>query len=89
VGEGVFALLLATIDDFTAVPSPFIDGGDHVVVLGRIANVESRRGLSTASRRSKGLQACERVAGAPTARLIPDKNPTFHELLDITQRGIG
>ncbi len=23
------------IDDFTAVPSTFIDGGDHVVVLGR------------------------------------------------------
>ena len=35
VGEGVFARLLAAVDDFTAVPNTFIDGGDHVVVLGR------------------------------------------------------
>jgi ketosteroid isomerase-like protein len=35
VGEGVFARMLAAIDSFTAVPSTFIDGGDHVVVLGR------------------------------------------------------
>jgi hypothetical protein len=35
VGEGVFARLLAAIDNFTAVPSTFIDGGDYVVVLGR------------------------------------------------------
>jgi ketosteroid isomerase-like protein len=35
VGEGVFGRMLAAIDNFTAVPSTFIDGGDHVVVLGR------------------------------------------------------
>ena len=35
VGEGVFGRLLAAIDNFTAVPSTFIDGGDDVVVLGR------------------------------------------------------
>ena len=35
MGDGVFARLLAAIDHFTAVPSTFIDGGDHVVVLGR------------------------------------------------------
>ena len=35
VGDGVFARLLAAIDDFTAVPRTFIDGGEHVVVLGR------------------------------------------------------
>jgi uncharacterized protein len=35
VGDGVFARLLAAIDNVTAVPSTFIDGGDHVVVLGR------------------------------------------------------
>ena len=35
VGEGVFARMLAAIDNFTAVPATFIDGGDHVVVLGR------------------------------------------------------
>jgi uncharacterized protein len=35
VGEGVFARLLAAIDNFTLAPSTFIDGADHVVVLGR------------------------------------------------------
>jgi len=35
VGDGVFARLLSAIDDFTAVPSTFIDAGDRVVVLGR------------------------------------------------------
>ncbi len=35
VGEGVFARLLAAIDNFTVVPGTFIDGGDYVVVLGR------------------------------------------------------
>ena len=35
VGEGVFGRMLAAIDNFTAVPATFIDGGDHVVVLGR------------------------------------------------------
>lgn len=35
VGEGVFARLVAAVDGFTAVPSTFIDGGDHIVVLGR------------------------------------------------------
>ena len=35
VGEGVFGRLLAAVDNFTAVPTTFIDGGDHVVVLGR------------------------------------------------------
>ncbi len=35
VGEGVFGALMASIDNFTAVPSAFIDGGDNVVVTGR------------------------------------------------------
>ena len=35
VGEGVFTRLLTAIDNFTAVPTTFIDGGDHVVVVGR------------------------------------------------------
>ena len=35
VGERVFGRLLAAVDNFTAVPSTFIDGGDHVVVVGR------------------------------------------------------
>src|SRR5215203_4960313 len=32
---GLFGKLLGAIDNFTAVPGTFIDGGDHVVVLGR------------------------------------------------------
>jgi uncharacterized protein len=39
VGEGVFARILGAIDNFTAVPSTFIDGGDHVVVLGRYGGI--------------------------------------------------
>jgi len=35
IGERVFGRLMAAIDNFTAVPSTFIDGGDHVVVMGR------------------------------------------------------
>lgn len=35
VAEGVFAPLLAAVADFTATPTTFIDGGDHVVVTGR------------------------------------------------------
>jgi len=35
VGDGVFARILAAIDNFTAQPSTIIDGGDHVVALGR------------------------------------------------------
>ena len=35
IGEGVFGPLMASIDNFTAAPATFIDGGDHVVVLGR------------------------------------------------------
>ena len=35
VGDGVFAKILAAIDNFSAVPDTFIDGGDHVVVVGR------------------------------------------------------
>ncbi len=35
IGEGVFGRLMAAIDNFTAVPATFIDGGDQVVVIGR------------------------------------------------------
>lgn len=35
VGEGVFGRLVAAIHAFSAVPTTYIDGGDHVVVLGR------------------------------------------------------
>ena len=42
VGEGVFARLLAAIDNFTAVPSTIIDGGDR------------HRGARNLSRRAQG-----------------------------------
>ena len=35
------------------------------------------------------LEASERVAGASTAGLVSDQDPSFHKLLDVTQRGIG
>jgi ketosteroid isomerase-like protein len=35
VAENVFGRIMAAIDNFTVTPSTFIDGGDHVVVLGR------------------------------------------------------
>src|SRR5262252_9484051 len=44
VGEGVFARLLAAIDNFTVVPSTFIDGGAHVVVLGRYGGTMKNSG---------------------------------------------
>jgi uncharacterized protein len=46
VGDGVFARLLAAIDNFTAVPSTFIDGGDHVVVLGRYGGTTKAGGAT-------------------------------------------
>ena len=44
VGEGVFARLVSAIDGFTAVPSTFIDGGDHIVVLGRYGGTMKKDG---------------------------------------------
>ena len=35
IGEKVFGRLLAAIDNFSAVPSNYIDGGDHVIAIGR------------------------------------------------------
>jgi ketosteroid isomerase-like protein len=46
VGEGVFGPLLAAIDHFTAAPSTFIDGGDHVVVLGRYTGTMKNSGAA-------------------------------------------
>ena len=34
VGEGVFGRILAAVDNFSAVPDRFVDGGDDVIVLG-------------------------------------------------------
>lgn len=44
IGDGVFGRLLAAVDNFAAVPSAFIDGGDTVVVLGRYGGVMKASG---------------------------------------------
>jgi ketosteroid isomerase-like protein len=44
VGEGVFGRLLAAIDGFSAMPERFVDGGDHVVVLGRYGGTMKHNG---------------------------------------------
>ena len=46
VGGGVFARLLAAIDQFTVVPGTFIDGGDHIVVMGRYGGTMKNSGAS-------------------------------------------
>ena len=46
IGEGVFARLLAAIDNFTVVPGTFIDGSDHVVVVGRYGGTMKNSGAS-------------------------------------------
>ena len=44
VGERVFAPLLAAIDNFTVVPRTVIDGGDHIVALGRYGGTMKKDG---------------------------------------------
>lgn len=44
VGEGVFGRLLAAIDNFTAAPDRFVDGGDDVIVLGRYGGTMKHNG---------------------------------------------
>jgi len=46
----VCSRLLATVDNFTAVPSTFIDGGDHIVVLGRYGGTMKAGGATLDSR---------------------------------------
>lgn len=46
IGDGVFGRLLAAIDNFTVTPGTFIDGGDHVVVLGRYRGTMKNGGAS-------------------------------------------
>ena len=44
VGEGVFGRLVAAIDNFSAVPDRFVDGGDDVIVLGRYGGTMMHNG---------------------------------------------
>jgi ketosteroid isomerase-like protein len=46
VGEGVFARIVAAVDNFTAVPSAFVDGGSDVVVTGRYGGRIKRTGAT-------------------------------------------
>ena len=75
VGEGVFARLMATIDNFTAVPGTFIDGGDHVVVLGRYGGTMKAGGATLDS------PFCH------VYRFQGDKVVTFQQYTDTAQWG--
>jgi uncharacterized protein len=46
VADGVFARVLAAVDGFTAAASTFIDGSDHVVVLGRYGGTMTSSGAT-------------------------------------------
>ena len=73
VGEDVFARVLAAIDNFTAVPNTFIDGGDHVVVLGRYGGTKKDGGATFDS------PFCH------VYRFQGDKAVTFQQYTDTTQ----
>jgi len=73
VGEGVFARLLAAIDNFTAVPSTIIDGGDHIVVLG------TYRGTLKAGGAALDAQYCH------VYRFRDGKAVTFQQYTDTAQ----
>ena len=73
VGEGVFARLFAAIDNFTVVPSTFIDGGDNVVVLGRYGGTMKSGGA---------------LLDSPFCHVFEfrgDKVVTFHQFTDTAQ----
>ena len=44
IGEDVFGRLLAAIDNFSAAPDRFVDGGDDVIVLGRYGGTMKHNG---------------------------------------------
>ena len=46
IGDGVFGRLLAAIDQFTAVPHTFMDGGDDVITLGRYGGTMKNGGAT-------------------------------------------
>ena len=73
VGEGVFARLLAAIDNFTVTPETFVDGGDHVVVLGRYRGTMKNGGATL------DAQFCH------VFRCHGDKIVTFQQYTDTAQ----
>ena len=73
VGERVFGRVMAAIDNFTAVPGTFIDGGDHVIVLGRYG------GTMKAGGATMDCPFCH------VYRFHDDKAVTFQQFTDTTQ----
>jgi ketosteroid isomerase-like protein len=73
IGDGVFGRLLAAIDDFTAVPDTYIEGGDQVVVLGRYG------GAAKAGGGKLDAQFCH-VWGFAGGKIV-----TFQQYTDTTQ----
>lgn len=73
IGEGVFGRLLAAIDNFSVTPGTFIDGGDHVVVLGRYGGTMKAGGAT--------LDA----AFCHVFRFQGDKLVTFQQYTDTAQ----
>ena len=79
IGEGVFGPLMASINNFTAVPATFIDGGDHVVVLGRYGGTMKAGGARLDSpfchvyhfRDGKAVSFQQYTDTAQWARLMP------------------
>ena len=73
IGEGVFARLLPAVDNFTVVPATFIDGGDHVVVIGRYSGTIKNGGTKL------DAPFCH------VYRFQGDKIVTFQQFTDTTQ----
>jgi ketosteroid isomerase-like protein len=75
----VFARLLGAFDGFAAVPDTFIDGGDHVVVLGRYGGIAKASGATLDAqfchvyhfRDGKAVAFQQYTDSAQWARLMP------------------
>ena len=46
IGDGVFGRLMATIDNFSATPDRFVDGGNDVVAVGRYSGTMKHSGAT-------------------------------------------
>lgn len=73
IGEGVFGRLLAAIDNFTAAPDRFVDGGDDVIVLGRYGGTMKQGGAKL------DAEFCH------VYRFAGDRIVSFHQYTDSAQ----
>lgn len=46
IGEGVFGRLMAAIDNFSAVPDHYVDGGADIIALGRYGGTMKHNGAT-------------------------------------------